>query len=134
MKSESLRGLKTARHIKSGLDVLRDRRIKTTNSLRKSPQELEMALPEDRALEGILEKERRRFASQMAAVERSREGMLKLRRKLALTINRNKALMELRRELQLAQREEDPQDRRSKEKVDGRDTSEEEVSQVELEY
>jgi hypothetical protein len=67
-------------------------------------------------------------------VERSREGMLKLRRKLALTINRNKALMELRRELQLAQREEDPQDRRSKERVDERDPSEEEVSQVELEY
>lgn len=134
MKSESLRGLKTARHIKSGLDLCRDRRVKTTNSLRKSPQELEMVLPEDRALEGMLEKERRRFASQITAVERSRQGMLRLRRKLALTINRNKALMELRRELQLAQWEDDPQDRRSKERVDERDPSEEEVSQVELEY
>jgi hypothetical protein len=134
MKSESLRGLKTARHIKSGLDLLRDRRIKTTNSLHKAPQELEMVLPEGRALEGMLEKERRRFASQMAAVERSREGMLKLQQKLALTINRNKALMEVRRELQRAQWEDDPQDRRSKDRVEGRDASEEEISQVELEY
>ncbi len=134
MKSESLRGLKTARHIKSGLDLVRDRRIKTTNSLHKAPQELEMVLPEGRALEGMLEKERRRFASQMAAVERSREGMLKLQQKLALTINRNKALMEVRRELQRAQWEDDPQDRRSKDRVEGRDASEEEISQVELEY
>lgn len=132
MKSESLRGLKTARHIRSGLDLARDRRTKTTNSLRKTPQEVEMELPEDRLFEGMLKKERRRFASQMAAVERSREGILKVRRKLALTINRNKALMEVRRELQRAQWEDDPQDHQFKD--DEIDAPEGETSQVELEY
>lgn len=132
MKSESLRDLKTARHIKSGLDLARDQRIKTTNSLRKVPQEVEMELPEDRTLEGMLEKERRRFASQMAAVERSREGMLKVRRKLALTINRNRALMEVRRELQRVQREDDPQDHHAR--GDEGDAPEGKISQVELEY
>ncbi len=48
----------------------------------------------------MLEREKRRFASRLQSVERARARLLNSRKKLAVIIDKNKALMELRRELQ----------------------------------
>ncbi|MCI2425527.1 hypothetical protein LM599_06010 [Candidatus Acetothermia bacterium] len=54
----------------------------------------------DGRLEQVLEKEKRRFAAQEASINKSRHRLLKAREKLAMTINKNRALTELRRQLQ----------------------------------
>jgi len=56
----------------------------------------------DRQVGQILAKETKRFAAMDASIEKSRGRVLKAREKLAATINRNRALTELRYELQRA--------------------------------
>lgn len=110
MKSEALRSIRTMRHIRTAQDVYRKQRIRTTNSLsRDSDEEKRLASVRDRRLGQIVAKERARFAKQERAVERSRQGLLRSREKLAATINRNRALTELRHAMQRARwEEEDP--------------------------
>jgi hypothetical protein len=100
MKSETLRNIRTMRQVKT-FDVFRGRRLRTTNSLSKNRDEIEhLESLTDRRLPQVLEKERRRFAAQETSVNKSRQRVLKAREKLAMTVNRNRALTELRHELQ----------------------------------
>lgn len=103
MESEALRKIRTMRQVKTSLDVARKQRLRTTNSLSKTSEEIEHLEPLiDTRTKQTLEKERKRFAAQEAAVDKLRQRVLKSRKKLATTINKNRALTELRHELQRA--------------------------------
>jgi predicted nucleic acid-binding Zn-ribbon protein len=103
MISEALRNIRTMRQVKTSLDLAENRRIKTTNSLSKAEEEVaHLKSLSDRQIEQILAKERKRSAATEAAIDKSRQRLLKAREKLAATINKNRALTELRHELQRA--------------------------------
>jgi hypothetical protein len=103
MQSEALRNIKTMRQIKTGYDLARSRRVRTTNSLSRTDEETARLLSlNDRQTEQILAQEIKRFAAMEASIDKSRGRVLKAREKLAATINRNRALTELRHELQKA--------------------------------
>ncbi len=101
MESEALRNIRTMRQVKASLDIARSQKFRTTNSLSRiadGSEHLESSI--DRCLEQILQEERKRFIAQEAAVNKSRRRVLRSRDRLAATINRNRALTELRHELQ----------------------------------
>ena len=101
MKSEALRNVRTMREVKTSLDIARGQRRRTTNSLSKTREEVEsLESLTDRCVEQVLDKERRRFGVQEAAINKSRQRMLRAREKLAMTVNKNRALTDLRRRLQ----------------------------------
>jgi hypothetical protein len=103
MVSETLRNTRTMRQIRTSLDLARNQKLKTTNSLSKTKEEVEhLQSLSDRGVAQILAKERKRFATQEAVIEKSRRRVLRAREKLAVTINKNRALTELRHELQRA--------------------------------
>lgn len=104
MDSEALRNIRTMRQIKTG--VFGSQRLKTTNSLSRTKEETEhLESLTDRRLEQIIEKEKRRFMAQEISINKSRERLLRAREKLALTINKNRVLTELRHKLQRARSE-----------------------------
>lgn len=106
MKSEALRNIRTMSQVKTSLDIARPQKVRTTNSLSKTREEVEyLESLTDRRLEQVLGKERTRFAAQEASINKSRQRLLRTREKLAMTINKNRALTELRHELQQALRE-----------------------------
>jgi predicted nucleic acid-binding Zn-ribbon protein len=89
------------RQVKSSLDLAKNQRVKTTNSLSRTDEEMAyLKSLADGQVGQILAKERKRFAAHEAAVDKSRQRLLKAREKLAATINKNRALTELRHELQ----------------------------------
>ena len=101
MKSEALSHIRTMRDIKTDLDTRRARKVKATDSLFRTKEEMEsLESMEDKGLPQALDKERRRFARQDAAVERSRKKLLDARMKLAAMANRNRRVTKLRHELQ----------------------------------
>jgi len=103
MQSEALRNIKTMRQVKSSLEVAGRRRIKTTNSLSKTAEEserLECVGLNDGQTTQILAREKMRAAKFEASVERSRQKLLKSREKIASIVNRNRALTNLRHEIQ----------------------------------
>ena len=101
MPSEALRNIRTMRQVKTSLDLAKNQRVKTTNSLSKTEEEVAHLLTlTDRQVEQTLAKERKRFAAMEIAVDKSRHRLLRARDKLAVTINKNRALTELRHELQ----------------------------------
>ena len=103
MKSEALRNIRTMRQVRTSLDVARSQGVRTTNSLSRTREEIAyLESLTDRRLEQVLQKEKGRFATQEASINKSRQRVLKAREKLAMTINKNRALTELRRELQQA--------------------------------
>ena len=103
MPSEALRNIRTMRQVKTSLDLARSQRVRTTNSLSRTEEaETHLLSLSDRQIEQILEKERKRFAAVEAAVDKSRRRLIQAREKLAATINKNRALTELRHELQRA--------------------------------
>jgi len=103
MRSEALRNIKTMRQVKTGHDLARSRRAKTTNSLSRTEEEAAHLLSlTDRRIEQILAKETKRSAAMEASINKSRGRVLKAREKLAATINKNRALTELRYQLQKA--------------------------------
>jgi len=107
MVSETLRNIRTMRQVKTSLDLARSQKPKTTNSLSKTKDEVEYLLSlTDRRAGQILAKERKRFAAQEAAADKSRQRVLRSRERLAMTINKNRALTKLRHELQRARWEE----------------------------
>ncbi len=131
MVNETLRNVRTMRQVKSSLDLVRSQKPKTTNSLSKTKDEVEylLSLTDQRAGQ-ILAKERRRFAAQEAAIDRSRQQVLRSRERLAVTINKNQALTKLRHELQRARWEgRDP----TPAKVEP-STPEQNLHQIELRY
>jgi hypothetical protein len=103
MESETLRNIRTMRQVKSSFEVARRQRIKTTDSLFKTPEEIEhletIGLGNHQVAQ-ILAKERARAAKFEASAERSRRKLLNSREKLAVIINRNRALTTLRHEIQ----------------------------------
>jgi hypothetical protein len=106
MNSEALRNIRTMRHVKTSLDITGSKKAKTTNSLSRTRQEIEQTESiADRRTGQILAKERARYAAYGASVEKSRQRLLKFREKLAALINRNRALMKLRHELQQSRRQ-----------------------------
>ncbi|MBI4285888.1 MAG: hypothetical protein HY670_08355 [Chloroflexi bacterium] len=101
MKSEALRNIGTMRQVRTSLDIARGQRCKTTNSLSRTKDEVQyLEHLADKRLPQLLEKERRQFGAQEAAIEKSRQQVLKAREKLAVTVNRNRALGDQRRQLQ----------------------------------
>ena len=103
MPSEALRNIRTMRQVKTSLDLAGCQSLRTTNSLSKTEEEVaHLQLLSDRQIEQILAKERKRSAAMEAAVDKSRRRLIKAREKLAATINKNRALTELRHELQRA--------------------------------
>jgi len=101
VKSEALTKLRTMRHIKSNAEVFRGQKARTTGALFRAFDNNDAPdLEKDRNFQTMLEREKRRFASRLQSVERARARLLNSRKKLAVIIDKNKALMELRRELQ----------------------------------
>jgi len=91
------------RQVKTSLEVARGQRMKTTGSLFKTAEEnkhLESIGMDTNQTAQILAQENTRAAKFEASVERSRQKLLKSREKLAGLINRNRALTELRHEIQ----------------------------------
>jgi len=103
MESEALRNIRTMRQVKTSLEVARDQRIKTTSSLSKTTEEIKhlesIGIGNSQTAQ-ILAKEKARAAKFEASVERSRQKLLKSREKMAILINRNRALTNLRHEIQ----------------------------------
>ena len=101
MESEALRNVRTMRQIKTSLDLARDSRLRTTNSLSKTREEIEyLKSVADPRLKQALSREVTRATTQQAAIRRTQQRVLKAREKLAMTVNRNRALIALRREFQ----------------------------------
>jgi hypothetical protein len=132
MESEALRKIRTMRQIKTSVDVARSQKLRTTNSLPKTKEEIEYleSLSDSRLVEQVLQKERKRFAALDASVEKSKERLIKSRGKLAATINKNRALTELRHELQRARWEgKDPTLPKTEQTI-----FEQDLRQMEVEY
>ena len=103
MTSEALRNIRTMRQVKTSLDLARCQSLRTSNSLSKTAEEVaHIQILSDRQIEQILAKERKRSADMEAVVDKSRRRLIKAREKLAATINKNRALTELRHKLQRA--------------------------------
>jgi hypothetical protein len=103
MEGEPLRNIGTMRRIRTSLDVVRSQKPRTTSSLSRPEDEMEhLESLTDRRLEQVLAKERAKFAARDAGIEKCRAHLIRSREKLAMIINRNRALTELRRELQRA--------------------------------
>ena len=100
MKSESLRGLRTMRQVRTSLNVARPRQGRTVNSLHKEKPEGDQEFSPDAKLEQILANEKMRATAFEASVAKSQQRMLKLRDKLAETIKRNEELTRLRQKIQ----------------------------------
>jgi hypothetical protein len=103
MKSETLRHIKTMRQVKSSLEIAGQHKFKTTGTLFKPPAEiehLETVGQESVKTQQILAREKLRAAKFEASVEKSQRKLLKSRENLAVVINRNRALTNLRHQIQ----------------------------------
>jgi hypothetical protein len=102
MKHESLVAIKTFRDFRTGLENRSERKIKTTNSLCRTKKEQRIlgSLLDDQELNQALQKDIQRFAQQDLAIKKSQEKTLKIRDKLAKTVNKNKQVLEWRQKLQ----------------------------------
>jgi hypothetical protein len=101
MQSEALRNVRTMRQVKTSLDLANNQRVKTTNSLSRTDGEVAyLKSLADGQVGQILSGENKRFAAMESAIDKSRQRLLRAREKLAATINKNRALTELRHELQ----------------------------------
>jgi hypothetical protein len=109
MKHESLVAIKTFRNSKTGLENRSERKIKTTNSLfrTKKEQGILESLIDDQELSQSMQKDIQRFAQQDLAIKKSQAKILKIRDKLAKTVNKNKQILELRQKLQKGSWKED---------------------------
>lgn len=89
-------------------DIRRMRHIKTDSSMFMTKEEREslQSAMDFRTLGLEVRKERDKFARQDAAVEKFQANYFKARERLAATINKNRAIMELRHELQKRRRKE----------------------------
>jgi hypothetical protein len=103
MESEALRNVRTMRQVKTSLDVAGRQKLRTTNSLSKTKEEVgHLESLTDPGVSQVLSKETKRLAAFDASVQKSRERLIRSREKLAVTINKNRALTELRHTLQQA--------------------------------
>jgi hypothetical protein len=103
MPSEALRNVRTMRQVKTSLDIARHQKPRTTSSLFRTGEEAaHLQSLTDGQVGQILSKENKRFAAMAASIDKSRQRLLRAREKLATTINKNRALNQLRHELQQA--------------------------------
>jgi len=106
MKRKSPGYIKLMAHSRNSTNIPGVRDIRTASSLfmtREERESLGWAM-DFRALGLEARREKDKFARQDAAVERFRESYFKARERLAGKINKNRALMELRHELQQRRR------------------------------
>ena len=106
MKRKSPGYIKLMGHSRNSTDIPRVRDIRTASSLFMTREERESlgSAMDYRALGLVARRERDKFARQDAVLEKFRETYFRAREKLAATINKNRALMELRHELQQRRR------------------------------
>jgi molecular chaperone GrpE (heat shock protein) len=132
VESDALRNIRTMRQIKTSLDVAREQKVRTTNSLSKTKEETEyLESIKHPQLNKLLTKERKRLAAFDASVENSRRRLLRSRERLASIINKNRTLMKLRHQLQQAHWTNDPDSPLSKTNLNSRS---ERFCEVELDY
>jgi hypothetical protein len=109
MKSETLRNIRTLRQIKTSGDIWNERCPKTTNRNTRTEKEIKyLESLEDPYTKQILEAERQRLKAYKHAISKSQERILKVREKLARIINRNRAITQLRKNIQQSFWEDDP--------------------------
>jgi hypothetical protein len=118
-------------------DIAGARDIRTASSMfmtREERMSLESAMDfRGRGREARMERDK--FARQDAAVEKFRENYFRARERLAATINKNRALMRLRYELQRRRRMgEDPQPEGGNATEAKAPTSQEGLSEIEVRY
>jgi hypothetical protein len=103
MESETLHNIRTMRQVKTSLEVAGRQKVKTTNSLFKPADEIEaleaIGLSDTQALQ-VIAREKARAEKFEVSAERARRKLLRSREKLAVVINRNRALTRLRHEIQ----------------------------------
>jgi len=106
MKRKSPGYIKLMGHSRNSTGIPRARDIRTDSSLFMTREERESlgSAMDFRALGPEARRERDKFARQDAAAEKFRKNYFKAREKLAGKINKNRALMELRHELQQRRR------------------------------
>ena len=106
MKRKSPGYIKLMAHSRNSTNIPRARDIRTASSLFMTREERESlgSAMDFRALGPEARRERDKFARQDAAAEKFRKNYFKAREKLAGKINKNRALMELRHELQQRRR------------------------------
>jgi hypothetical protein len=98
--------IKLLGHTRNSSDIPRVRDIRTASSMfmtREERESLESAM-DFRALGPVLRRERDKFARQDAAVQKFQKNYFRARERLASKINRNRAIMELRHDLQQRRR------------------------------
>ena len=137
MQSEALRNIRTMRQVKTSLNIARCQKPKTSNSLSKTKEERESlgSAMDLRALGLEVRREKEKFARQDATVEKFQKNYFVAREKLAARINGNRAMMELRHELQERRRRgESPDPERCNPKEAKPPTSEGSFNEVELRY
>ena len=118
-------------------DIAGARDIRTASSMfmtREEGESLKLAM-DFRALGPEARRERDKFARQDVAVEKFQENYFRARERLAATINKNRALIELRHELQQRRRMgEDPQLKGGNATEAKAPTSQEGLSEIEVRY
>jgi len=106
MKKKSPGYIKLMAHSRNSNDIPRVRDIRTASSLFMTREERESlgSVMDFRALGLVARREKDKFARQDSVLEKFKETYFRAREKLAATINKNQALMELRHELQQRRR------------------------------
>jgi len=106
MKRKSPGYIKLMAHSRNSTDIPRARDIRTASSLFMTREERESlgSAMDFRALGLVARREKDKFARQDSVLENFQKTYFRAREKLAATINKNQALMELRHELQQRRR------------------------------
>jgi hypothetical protein len=106
MKRKSPGYIKLMAHSRNSTDIPRARDIRAASSLFMTREERESlgSAMDFRALGLVARREKDKFARQDQTIAKFKETYFRAREKLAATINKNRALMELRHELQQRRR------------------------------
>jgi len=107
MKNKAPGYIKLLAHSRNSTNIPGVRDIRTASSMfmtREERESLGWAM-DFKALRPEARREKDKFARQDAVLEKFRENYFKARERLAATINKNKAMMELRHELQQSRRD-----------------------------
>ena len=137
MKKKSPGYIKLMAHSRNSNDIPRVRDIRTASSLFMTREERESlgSAMDFRALGLEVRKEKDKFARQDATVEKFQKNYFVAREKLAAKINKNRAMMELRHELQEKRRRgESPDPERCNPKETKPTRGERSFNEVELKY
>ena len=137
MKRKSPGYIKLMAHSRNSTDIPRARDIRTASSLFMTREERESlgSAMDFRALGLEARREKDKFARQDQTIAKFKVTYFKAREKLAATINKNRALMELRHELQQRRRMgEDPDPEGSNATEAKAPTSQEGFNKIEVRY